>query len=142
MRAGDVIKFHDFTLRPVYAKHTPDSVGVILECAGVKVYITGDTAPCDELFAQKAENVDVLLTCINGIYNNLNPKEAAALSAGIGAKLTIPMHFGVVPANTVRPEFFLREMAAVERDVIVLVPEEHYLLGKDGSRVCAELLTL
>lgn len=142
VRVGDRVEFHDMVLRPVFAKHTPDSVGLLLECAGIKVYVTGDTCMCDELLAQRGEQVDVLITCINGIYNNLNVTEAAWLAKDIGAKLTIPMHFGVVPANTVRPERFLHEAGKAGLNFAVLKPEEHYLIKKNGEKVSADLLTL
>ncbi len=140
VRPGDHLTFHDMVLRPVFANHTPDSVGLILECAGLKIYITGDTCACAELLAQRDEQVDVLITCINGIYNNLNVREAVDLSVAIGAKLTIPMHFGVVPSNTVRPERFLHAAGEAGIDHIILKPEEHYLLARKGEKVVADLL--
>ncbi len=139
---GDDIAFADLRLRPVYARHTEDSVGLLLECAGIKVYLTGDTSPCEELYALRHEGIDVLISCINGIYNNLNVEQAVDLARELGTSLLIPMHFGVVPANTVRPERFLRHCAHTGTPHALLAPEEHYLLRKDGGAVRCENLPL
>lgn len=136
---GDSIAFQDLRLRPVYAKHTEDSVGLLLETAGIKVYLTGDTAPCEQLGTLRDEGIDVLISCINGIYNNLNVEQAVELAQTLRAGLLIPMHFGVVPANTVRPERFLAHCAQTGANQCMLEPEEHYLLRKAGGLTCIKL---
>ena len=140
VKPGDSIAFHDMMLRPVFAKHTEDSLGLILEAAGMKVYITGDTCYCAELEALAGEGIDVLISCINGIYNNLNVKEAVKLTKALGAGLLVPMHFGVVPSNTVRPEYFLRHCAETGTANLLMAPEEHYLFSKEGGKVSARRL--
>lgn len=138
---GQDIAFGDMRLRPVYARHTEDSVGLLLQAAGLKVYLTGDTAPCPELGLLRDEGIDVLISCINGIYNNLNVEQAVELAQTLGVGLLIPMHFGVVPANTVRPERFLNHCARTGTHHCLLQPEEHYLLGKTPATITCDHLT-
>ena len=135
---GDDITFGDMQLRPVYAKHTEDSVGLLLQAAGLRVYLTGDTAPCPELDQLRDVGVDVLISCINGIYNNLNVEQAVDLAHTLRAGLLIPMHFGVVPANTVRPERFLEHCTRTGTKHCLLTAEENYLLGKTPVGILCE----
>jgi L-ascorbate metabolism protein UlaG (beta-lactamase superfamily) len=135
IQVGDCLYFEDIVLRPVHAEHTIDSVGLLLEAAGLKVYLTGDTALCPQMTLLRNEGIDVLISCINGIYNNLNVEQAVELAKNLQARMLIPMHFGVVPANTVRPERFLNHCARTATPNCLLEPEEHYLLRRQAAQI-------
>ena len=96
-------------LTAVYADHTPDSIGVLLEAEGKRLYFTGDTLYCDEL-GEDAAQVDALFCCINGKLGNMTAEQAAELAETLRPKLAIPNHFGMFAANTVDPSGFLADM--------------------------------
>ncbi|HEV2125918.1 MAG TPA: MBL fold metallo-hydrolase, partial [Chloroflexota bacterium] len=55
---------------------------------------------------------DVLCVCINGRMGNMNFEEAARLAGELNARTVIPMHFGVMPNNTIDPQLFLDALKA------------------------------
>lgn len=74
---------------------------------GPTLYITGDTGYHDVLAASVAEHrPDVLAVVINGTFRNLGPAEAALLAREIDAKVAIPCHYDLFPANQVSPQAF------------------------------------
>ena len=52
-----------------------------------------------------------MMICINGGYGNMNPEEAAQLTAEIEPAVVIPMHWGLVAENTSDPADFVRALA-------------------------------
>jgi L-ascorbate 6-phosphate lactonase len=77
---------------------------------GRSVYHTGDTDYCDFL-GSDAKGVDVLLTCINGIWNNLDVEQAVKLAVRVNPKIAIPHHYDMFKLNSQNPEtfkFFMR----------------------------------
>jgi L-ascorbate 6-phosphate lactonase len=53
----------------------------------------------------------VLCVCINGRGGNMTHDEAARLAGELDARAVIPMHFGVMPHNTIDPQLFLDALA-------------------------------
>lgn len=98
---GDTVVWGGMELTAVYAEHTDDSIGVVIKANGIKMYITGDTCLTDRLITSDTMNADVVIACVNGIDENLNPDEAALLTEKLGAKVLIPMHYGLLPCSTV-----------------------------------------
>ncbi len=94
---GKQVTLGDFTCTAVFADHgdqAPDAVGLLLECAGLRIYHTGDTAlRPEEMRPVIKSNPQVILPCINGAFGNLNSESAAKLVSLTGAKLVIPTHF-------------------------------------------------
>lgn len=67
-------------------------VGYVIEVDGIKIYASGDTSTTDymkDVLSQ--EKIDYALLPIDGFYN-MNPEEASACAAIIGAIHTIPIH--------------------------------------------------
>ena len=106
LTTGEVYRLGDIAITPVYARHTPGSIGALLDMEGIRFYFTGDTEFCSDLFGLKEQKIDVLLTCINGKYGNFDAKESVELALKLGVKAVIPMHYGVMPFNTVEPDEF------------------------------------
>ena len=82
----------------VKAVHSdPFAIGVIIEdiCGGKRVYITGDTLYNTEIFADTEGEIDALFLPVNGIGNNMNITDAERFAIRIGAKITVPYHFGM-----------------------------------------------
>lgn len=86
----------------------------------IKLLHGGDTIGFVELEDWlKPQGIDVALLPINGrdysrrrkgIVGNMNYREAADLSAAIGARLTVPMHYGLFAHNDENPAYFVDYM--------------------------------
>jgi len=112
IKRGDVFGLDGLTLRAVYADHTPDSVGFVIEVNGLTVYFTGDTLYGDEVGANV--NADIIICCVNGKWGNMNAKEAVQVALRSGARLAIPNHYGMFAENTVDPAVFCVMAEAAE----------------------------
>ncbi|MCR5267339.1 MAG: MBL fold metallo-hydrolase [Lachnospiraceae bacterium] len=77
------------TLKPFHPKHA-GNVGYILNIAGNRIYIAGDTDATKEA---KDVKCDVALVPIGGTYT-MDAKAAAELINTICPKVAIPVHFG------------------------------------------------
>ena len=104
IKQGDVLGLGDFTLRAVYADHTPDSVGFVIAANGITLYITGDTLYGDEVGA--GTDADVICCCVNGRWGNMDAEEAVRVALRSGAKVAIPNHYGMFARNTADPAEF------------------------------------
>lgn len=94
--------------KAVHAEHSDDSaVGVLISCEGKTYYVTGDTLYNKKVFEDINVPIDVLFLPINGIGNNMNVCDAARFAAKIGAKKTVPIHFGMF--DDLSPEKFVYE---------------------------------
>ncbi len=73
------------------------AIGVLIEeLSGGKIfYVTGDTLYNEEIFADIPKNIYAVFLPINGVGNNMNMTDAAAFARRIGAKHTVPVHFGM-----------------------------------------------
>lgn len=76
-------------LKPFHPKHA-GWVGYILQIAGKRIYIAGDT---DETNEAKNVNCDIALVPIGGTYT-MNAKKAADLINIIKPVVAIPTHYG------------------------------------------------
>lgn len=101
----------DFCLIGTFALPTDDSdlnhMGFIFQFGhGPKIYITGDTDFHELLGAASKYNPDVMITCINGGFNNLSHWEAAQLAGLVKPKIAIPCHYDMFADNQVDPQQF------------------------------------
>lgn len=110
-------------------------LGYMIRCDGTTVYHMGDSRPYPGWTANikraarllysegNGESpVDVALLCING-NDNLNHIEAVDLATILDAGLTIPMHYGMDPGNTVDPQIFVDEVENRDSDISYLIPQ-------------------
>ena len=80
----------------VKAVHSDErAIGVIIEAEGKKYYHTGDTLYNAEIFGDIPDDIFALFVVINGKGNNMNQIDAERFADRIGAKYTIPMHWGL-----------------------------------------------
>jgi L-ascorbate 6-phosphate lactonase len=116
-------------LVPVPAAHetlelTPEGythLGFTVRLGGVNIHHTGDTVPFEgQVERVKPHDVDVLLVPINGrdfyrtranTIGNMDYREAGDFSVMIGAKVAIPIHYGMFRGNTVPPGYFITYLA-------------------------------
>ncbi len=104
-------EFRDLRLRGMFALPTDTTdlnhMGFLLQFGnGPKIYITGDTDYTELLHEAADHKPDMLITCINGGFNNLSHFEAARLAASIRPKVAIPCHYDMFPDNSVDPRQF------------------------------------
>jgi len=92
----------------VKAVHSdPYAIGIIIEGEGKCLYITGDTLYNPAIFEDLPENIDAMFVPINGVGNNTNPVDAARLAEGSGAKVAVPVHWGMF--DEIDPKVFAFE---------------------------------
>jgi L-ascorbate 6-phosphate lactonase len=130
----------DVSADVVYASHSGDAVGYVFNVGAaehggsrpLRVYVTGDSLYEPQLVSDTTRGVDVLCVCINGRMGNMNHEEAARLAGELDARVVIPMHFGVMPHNTIDPQVFLDALQAqgVRAEPRVLKIGEAVLLGR------------
>ena len=129
LNAGGQVEIGPFNIHAIPAAHeelTLDFLGqhhflgYVIQCDGWTLYHSGDTIR----YAQMEQwldpwDIDVALLPINGrlperrVSGNLWGREAAQLGWDIGAGLTVPCHFDMFEFNTVSPDDFTRECAAL-----------------------------
>ena len=100
----------------VKAFHSEEyAVGYILEDGNKNYYITGDTLYNSEIFSFLPKDIYALFLPINGVGNNMNIKDAERFAKNVGARYTVPMHFGLFDnldpkefegKNVIIPEYF------------------------------------
>jgi len=105
------MEFRDITIRGTFALPTDDTdlnhMGYVFQFGkGPRIYITGDTDYSELLASAAKHSPDLVITCINGGFNNLSHHEAALLVSKIKPKAAIPCHYDMFPDNAVDPRQF------------------------------------
>jgi L-ascorbate 6-phosphate lactonase len=110
LNRGDLVSLGTTKIHAVYASHTEDSIGVVVQNRNRTVYFVGDSEYDASLKMAGLFHPDVLVVCINGKYGNMSCKNAAVLAAELGVGTAIPCHYGMFAENTEDPENFRREL--------------------------------
>ena len=97
------------TFYAVKAEHSDrDAVGFIMDDGEKTYYVSGDTLynfdVIDDCLDLVEDGVDYAFLPINGEGNNMNAKDAADFAYEIGAKVAVPVHYGLF--DSVDPEEF------------------------------------
>lgn len=108
---GGKAQIADVVVHGTFAMPTDDSdlnhMGFVLAIEdGPRIYISGDTDYSDLLRHVAKLEPDVMITCMNGGFNNLSHWEAADVAGMIKPKVAIPCHYDMFPENTADPEQF------------------------------------
>ena len=130
---GDSTVVNGVTITGVFAlatgADTIDTCGYLLTFAnGKTVYHTADTAYCKLLLDASPKGIDVLLTCINGKYGNLNVAQAVELTESVSPKYVIPNHYDVMALNSENPESFryFCSNSKAKAEIVVLKTMEEF----------------
>lgn len=124
IRLGDEIKLAAHAAKHEEFETDEDGehfyLSYVLSLGEIKLLHAGDTIGFTELEDWlKPQAVDVALLPINGrdyvrkrqgIVGNMNYREAAELGVAIGAKLIVPMHYGLFAHNDENPAYFVDYM--------------------------------
>ena len=89
--------------RAVRAEHSdPHAIGVVITEGKRRYYFTGDTLYNEDIFPDLPQDIHAVFLPVNGAGNNMNPADAARFALRIGARYTVPMHYGLF--DTIRAE--------------------------------------
>jgi len=142
IEVGKIYIFKDIKIKPVFANHTIDSCGIILYFNDLKIYITGDTCLDYRLYKIAEEQVDILILCINGKFGNLSIKDSIRLFKKIKAKKIIPMHYGLIPTNTVNIYEFINICNKENINFSILDIEKNYIIKKFYNDINCTICTI
>jgi L-ascorbate 6-phosphate lactonase len=128
MWADNEIEIGDITLRGTFALPTDDTdfnhLGYIVTFGkGPRIYMTGDTDNSPLLHSARKYQPHLLITCMNGGFNNLSHDEAAQLAAAIRPRAAVPCHYDMFPDNSADPHQFESALKLRAPDVEYLQPE-------------------
>lgn len=123
----------DFSLEFVDCDHgtsAPQAVGVIVKVDGKLLFETGDTCLRMDWIDgfKKYGTPDVLIAPINGAFGNMNESECARFAEAMGARLTIPCHYGMFASHGGNIGMFYEIMT---KDY----PERDFCLMAQGERI-------
>ncbi len=105
------IEHRDIAIHGAFALPTDDTdlnhMGYVF-CfgSGPRVYVTGDTDYSELLASAARHTPDLMITCINGGFNNLSHFEAAELAGKVRPRAAIPCHYDMFADNAVDPRQF------------------------------------
>jgi L-ascorbate 6-phosphate lactonase len=105
---GDTFERCGFKVKAAYAVHDRDSIGVLVELDGLKLYFSGDTLFSSMLMMYNNFKPDVMFVCINGKLGNMSYFEAAQYCKLLDTKTAVPMHYDLIQHNTENPESFTK----------------------------------
>ena len=103
---GESIDVGEFTLTAVYANHTVEAFGLVVQAEGKTLYFSGDTLYDERLFQIAEYHPDITFICINGRLGNMNVDEALVVAEKIGAPVNIPNHYDMFASNSEDPRLF------------------------------------
>lgn len=127
MNKGNLTKFGEVSMGLTAAVHSGNECGVLVSGDGKTIYHAGDTALFGDMkLIGELYHPDVALLPIGG-YFTMSPREAAVAAKMIGARYTIPMHFGTFPPIEQDPEHF-RPLAGENTRVEILEPGEEFVI--------------
>ncbi len=126
--SGETEVVEGVTITGVYAiPNEPgavDTSGYFVQFAnGRSFYHTADTDFSEVLLMAAPKGCEVLLTCINGKWGNLNVHQAARLTAKVRPRFAIPNHYDVMAANSENPAAFIFFLKREAPDIAVKVLE-------------------
>ena len=98
----------------VSAEHSElSALGIIVDDGEKKYYITGDTLYNKNIFAELPSDIYAVFLPINGKGNNMNMTDAARFAKEVGAKRTVPLHWGLF--DSIDPTGFDAETAVIPK---------------------------
>lgn len=106
LHMGDSVVVGDCKITAVFANHTVEAFGLVVEAEGKVLYFSGDTLFDERLFAIRDYHPELAFLCINGRLGNMNVSEALIVAENIGATINIPNHYDMFASNSENPRLF------------------------------------
>jgi L-ascorbate 6-phosphate lactonase len=117
---------------------SPTALSLMLDFDGIRIVCTGDTTfRPQSLKPLYVARPDVLLPCINGVFGNMGPVDAAMLTQAVRPRHVIPCHYGTFAEHGVSdPGGFLHACRyfCPEVKTLLLRPGERFLCEKEQTR--------
>jgi len=77
-----------------HGDYSPSALALVLDFAGLRIMLTGDSSIRPGLFRPLIDlKPDLLLPCINGVFGNMNHLDAVRLVEQVGPRYAIPCHY-------------------------------------------------
>lgn len=130
LSVGESIQVGAFQISAVFAEHTCEAFGLVVEAEDIRLYFSGDTLFSEKLFQIAAYKPDIAFLCINGKLGNMDYLHAATVAQRIGAKINIPNHYGMFASNTENPENFT---ALVSNGACLEYNRAYMISSSDGA---------
>lgn len=106
LTVGQAVTVGSFTVTAVFAAHTVEAFGLIVQAEGYTLYFSGDTLLDERLCEIREYKPDISFLCINGRLGNMDTNQAIYLARVIGAKVNIPHHYDMFASNSADPTCF------------------------------------
>lgn len=106
LEVGQTINVGDIKITAVFADHTVEAMGLIIEAENKTLYFSGDTLYNERLFEIAEYKPDYTFICINGRLGNMNVWEAISIAEKIGATVNVPNHYDMFASNSENPHLF------------------------------------
>ena len=106
LEVGQTINVGDIKITAVFADHTVEAMGLIIEAENKTLYFSGDTLYNEGLFEIAEYKPDYTFICINGRLGNMNVWEAVSIAEKIGATVNVPNHYDMFASNSENPHLF------------------------------------
>lgn len=106
LSVGERVTVGDCKITAVFAHHTVEAFGIVVEAEGKTLYFSGDTLYDERLFGIRDYHPDIAFVCINGRLGNMNVSEALKVAKHIEAKINIPNHYDMFASNSENPHLF------------------------------------
>ncbi len=106
LQPGQSVEIGNITVTAVFALHSTEAFGIILEAEGKTLYFSGDTLFSEKLYEIADFKPDITCICINGRLGNMTTQEALTVAKTIGAKVNIPNHYDMFASNSADPYAF------------------------------------
>lgn len=131
VRPGDEVTASDFHLIFVPCDHgteTPDAVGVVVEVDGKRIYEVGDSCLRLDRIDDILQNLDIVISPINGAYGNMDSKDTAIFAEALHPSLTIPCHYGMFASHGGDLKAFYDIMSQKNLPFLIMQQGEGYRL--------------
>lgn len=116
---------------------SPTALSLMLDFDGIHILCTGDTIFRPQSLKPLYETrPDVLLPCINGVFGNMGPVDAAMLTQAASPRHVIPCHYGTFAEHGVAdPGGFLHACRyfCPEVKALLLRPGERFVCEKEQT---------
>lgn len=97
----------DVKISVIPAIHSDESaVGFIIQAENKAIYFTGDTLYSESITKSINIPIDIAFVVMNGKGNNMNSTDAVRFVKKVGAKLAVPVHWGMFEKFSASPEEF------------------------------------
>lgn len=124
LNRGHTLERCGFRITAVPADHCCDSVGFLVEFAGIRLYFSGDLMfTSDSIMPNIGMKPDITFICINGKLGNMNFREAAIYCRIIQTKIGVPTHYDMILHNTENPQQFVLALADYAPEVVPFIME-------------------